>query len=133
MSFEVNEIRVRRRVGEAPSMDRTQERQFHEIHKLDGLTIGSAIHFVMANGPSAGQCRHAVVVRNWSGGKGLGLVNAVVSIDGANDAPSPAGNVAMQMWVTSIRYSEQHEPCTWHWPKEEQLPHFNPYESECQL
>jgi len=72
---------------------------------LHGLTEGRIVHYVLPDGPSAGQHRPAIVVKNWGGGG----VQLQVFTDGQNDG---AENV---VWVTSILHSETKEKNTWHW------------------
>jgi len=74
------------------------------------VAIGSIVHFVRPDGDH----RPGVVVRVWD--KETGLVNTIVFIDGSNDQPEVSGQLVR--WVTSVRYSDQYKPRTWHWPEE---------------
>lgn len=89
---------------------------------------GQMVHYVMTNG----EHRPAIVVRVWRNLDGThaglplleGLVNLQVFTDGANDQ-NPAYSSGMNervatglLWATSVRYSDQHEAGTWHWPEE---------------
>ena len=77
---------------------------------MEGLTEGRIVHYVLPDGPHAGEHRPAIVVKVWTGG----YINLVVFMDGTNDGPGRGGCVE---WATSI----QHDPAptppgrTWHW------------------
>lgn len=77
---------------------------------MDGLTEGRIVHYVLPHGPSRGEHRPAIVVKVWS--KDMGTVNLQVFTDGSNDGENYAAGV---LWQTSIVYSEDKEPDTWHW------------------
>lgn len=73
---------------------------------MDGLTEGRIVHFVMMNGTH----RPAIIVQVWN--KDTGVSNLQVFTDGRNDGDNQEiGTV----WHTSIKYSEEKEPYTWHW------------------
>jgi hypothetical protein len=74
-----------------------------------GLVPGRIVHYVLPDGPHAGEHRPAIVVRVWSE---VG-VNLQVFMDGANDRVSGPGVV----WATSVLYADpaEHKPRTWHW------------------
>jgi hypothetical protein len=76
----------------------------------DGLTEGRIVRYVLDDGPHAGESRAAVVVKVWD--RETGCVNLQVFLDGENDGDSKA-------WVTSVFYSEEHDPRTWHWISKE--------------
>lgn len=81
---------------------------------MEGLTEGRIVHFVMPDG----EHRPAIVVKVWD--KETGYVNLQVFTDGKNDRiPSETQwneEVEKGMyWATSIYYSEDHEPISWHW------------------
>lgn len=89
---------------------------------MDGLTEGRIVHFVMPNG----EHRPAIIVRVWASGPCGGYVNMQVFTDGANDTYSipPGSNESTSLneaiktgiiWRTSICYSEEKTPNTWHW------------------
>src|SRR4051812_37918792 len=82
---------------------------------MDGLTEGRMVHYVLPDGPSAGQHRPAVVVHVWRDIPDYvadGRVQLQVFTDGTNDGGDYAGGL---VWRTSVKYSEEKEPGTWHW------------------
>jgi hypothetical protein len=80
-----------------------------EPRAMPGLTEGRMVHYVLPDGPNAGEHRPAVIVRIWD--HGSGYVNLQVLVDGTNDYPQYNG----LLWATSIEYSEEPRPRTWHW------------------
>ncbi len=78
---------------------------------MEGLTVGRMVHFVIPEKTrNAGEHRAAIVVRVFD--QNSGSANLHVFLDGSNDeAVVPQGNA----WVTSVPYSEEPEPRTWHW------------------
>ena len=74
---------------------------------MDGLTEGRVVHFVT----QAGDHRPAVVVRVWATGR-PGYINLQVLTDGSNDGEWGKANI---VWETSVDYSEEPKPRTWHW------------------
>ena len=94
-----------------------------------GLTEGRIVHFVLDSGRSKGQHRPAIVVRDWK--QENGLVQLQVFTDGMNDdfpaivsgMQSNGEAVSLHMtantiWRTSVHYSDDKEPGTWHWPEQ---------------
>ncbi len=83
-----------------------------------GLAIGSIVHFVLANGRSAGQHRPAVVVRLWGEPTEdyTPTVQLQVFTDGTNDFEHDQAHSGL-LWATSVPYSEEPKPYTWHWPE----------------
>ncbi len=94
------------------------------------LTEGRIVHFVMPNH----EHRPAIVVKVWrvpdsEGPEPImkapdnGLCNLTVFVDGLNDVkPSisemnfdPRNNETLLMRCTSVTYSEDAQPYTWHW------------------
>ncbi|MDD5367462.1 MAG: hypothetical protein PHQ40_00390 [Anaerolineaceae bacterium] len=89
---------------------------------MDGLTEGRKVHYVMPNGKHC----PAEVVRVWGEN---GCSNLQVITDGPNDAPygpteenlfanfgiSPAEVKHGHFWRTSVMFSEEPKPGTWHW------------------
>lgn len=77
---------------------------------MDGLTEGRIVHFVTA----AGEHRPAIVVRVWRDlqERYPGYSNLQVFTDGSNDGDWGRPNV---VWETSVAYSEEPKPRTWHW------------------
>ncbi len=87
---------------------------------MEGLTEGRIVHFVLPDGPNAGEHRPAVVVRVWRLNNAdvaqrppdSGNSNLVVFMDGRNDGDQFAGCIR---WETSVVYSAEPKPRTWHW------------------
>lgn len=75
---------------------------------IKGLTEGRMVHFVLRDGPSAGQHRPAIIVRVWN--KTSPTVQLQVFTDDANDR-CPA-----VMWATSVPFdADGQRPYSWHW------------------
>ncbi|MCI0441325.1 MAG: hypothetical protein L0177_19665 [Chloroflexi bacterium] len=77
---------------------------------MEGLAIGRIVHYVLAEGPSDGQCRPAIIVRVWN--QETGMSNLDVFLDASND-----GGGSLLMWATSISYAKGGLN-SWHWPQE---------------
>lgn len=78
---------------------------------MEGLTEGRMVHFVMPNGDH----RPAVIVNAWKGVsvyQQQGKVNLQVFTDFSNDGKEYESG---RYWATSIPYSEEPKPNTWHW------------------
>lgn len=79
------------------------------------FTEGRIVHYVLPNG----EHRAAMIVRAWKPrqvGGDAGVANLHVFYDGSNDdAVNEQGNA----WVTSVHYSEDPQPRTWHWIEQE--------------
>lgn len=77
-------------------------------------TIGRILHYVLAPGDcraaNEGQVRPCIVVRVWAGEPNC--YNVQVFTDGDNDWEGRGGT----LWKASVRYSEDGEPGTIHWP-----------------
>ncbi len=92
---------------------------------MDGLTEGRIVHYVLESGRSKGAHRPAIVVRDWK--QSNGLVQLQVFTDGWNDEFKDTHLVRIgeqdtvvvisqnTIWRTSVHYSEDKEPSTWHW------------------
>lgn len=93
---------------------------------MDGLTEGRIVHYVLEDVPHKGEHRPAIVVRDWK--QENGLVNLQVFTDGYNDglrehvsaSHSDVGALGVSyaaniLWRTSVHYSEEKEPGSWHW------------------
>lgn len=79
---------------------------------MEGLIEGRIVHFVLPNG----EHRPAVVVRAWRGpNMPLGCCNLQVFTDGSNDGSEYKAGI---YWATSVEYSEDPKPYTWHWPEQ---------------
>ncbi len=81
---------------------------------MQGLTEGRIVHFVMPNG----EHRPAIVVRVWRDlqDRYPGYCDLQVFTDGTNDGPENAAGIR---WETSIQFSKEPQPRTWHWPERE--------------
>jgi hypothetical protein len=73
---------------------------------MDGLTEGRMVHFVAENGAHLA----AVVTRLWNAD---GVVNLNVQMPG--DGDNGSYDSAPVIRRTSVRYSADPEPYTWHW------------------
>ena len=92
---------------------------------MEGLTEGRIVHYVLEDGPSKGQHRPAIVVQDWK--QENGLINLQVFTDGLNDDYTTTYTNRVDdhetailvpqnaTWCTSVHYSEEKEPGTWHW------------------
>src|SRR5579859_1308502 len=72
-------------------------------------TIGDHVLYVLPNGGNKGQDRPAIIVRVWN----ITGVNLQVFTDGHNDGEYYKTGM---IWETSVPYSEEARPGTWHWP-----------------
>lgn len=80
---------------------------------MDGLTEGRIVHYVLPGDyAKPGEHRPAIIVKVWN--KETGSVNLQVFMDGTNDNLYD-GRLAI--WTTSVVYSEEPKPGTWHWPE----------------
>lgn len=98
----------------------------HEDHKATethqgthteqpGIIEGRMVHYVLPDGHSKGQHRAAVIVKTW-GTLPKSAVNLKVITDGFNDyPPDHVSTITGFLWKTSVPYSENKEPGTWHW------------------
>jgi hypothetical protein len=91
----------------------------------EGVIVGDTVRYVMPNGKH----RPAVVVEVWSQLTGVheglpiegGLCNLQVFTDSSNDQDETQSSgynervASGLLWATSVRYSEDHVPGTWHW------------------
>ncbi|HBD19459.1 MAG TPA: hypothetical protein DC063_04795 [Arenimonas sp.] len=83
-------------------------------------TVGRIVHYVLPDGPSAGQHRPAIIVRTWDQPElpFSGTVQLQVFTDGQNDV-APGEPWSATKWISSATYSEEPQPRTWHWPERE--------------
>lgn len=87
---------------------------------MEGLIEGRIVHYVLSDGPHAGEHRPAIIVRVWrvrdaDGNEhppDNGYSNLVVFMDGSNDGDRFAGCLS---WQTSVVFSQEPQPRTWHW------------------
>lgn len=86
---------------------------------MEGLAIGRIVHFVLPSGRSAGQHRPAIVVRLWGTPTAdyTPAVQLQVLTDGTNDFDRETPGADGLLWATSVPYSEEPKPYTWHWPE----------------
>jgi hypothetical protein len=86
---------------------------------MEGLIEGRIVHYVLPNGNSKGEHRPAIIVKVWPTMKESGTVNMLVFTDCNNDVdsrdPQSASYGSGVAWATSVHYSEEKEPRTWHW------------------
>lgn len=80
---------------------------------MDGLTIGRIVHYVFP-GPFGDECP-ATVVGVWQDG----LVNLQLFPDSDNEGKNNQRVRLEDRWRTSIKFSENKGPHTWHWPERE--------------
>jgi predicted metal-dependent peptidase len=71
-----------------------------EVTDMNGLAVGKIVGYVMDQGPSAGDTRPAMIIRDWNTEDGL--VNLLVFTDGYNDFPHEGKPVTL--WETSVVY-----------------------------
>ncbi len=81
---------------------------------MEGLTEGRIVHFVLPDGYSKGEHRPAIIVKVWPQMRESGTVNLLVFTDCTNDFLAGKASEGL-LWATSVHYSEQPEPRTWHW------------------
>jgi hypothetical protein len=91
-------------------------------NKIQAPIIGRIVHYVLADDDTnrsgaPGQHRPAIVVRVWPGEYGNNEcpdgVNLQVFLDGSNDIEPGQPT----LWKTSVEYSDEGKPGTWHWPE----------------
>lgn len=88
---------------------------------MEGLTEGRIVHFVL----DSGEHRPAIVLRVWRMADGTppenGCCNLTVFRDWSNDnipgnfVNATTGQGTALQWSTSVLYSEEPKPGTWHW------------------
>ncbi|MDX2140307.1 MAG: hypothetical protein SF123_19630 [Chloroflexota bacterium] len=81
---------------------------------MEGLTEGRIVHFVLDNGAH----RPATVVNAWKDValyQSEGRVNLLVFLDGENDAEHVGMDAGDTWWRTSVPFSDDKTPGTWHW------------------
>lgn len=78
--------------------------------------VGAEIFYILASGPSAGERRPAVIVKDWGDNK----VNVQVFTDSSNDYPAGTPGSGGTLWATSVHYApaEAKQIGTWHWRME---------------
>ncbi len=86
---------------------------------MQGLTEGRIVHFVLSEGRNKGEHRPAIIVKVWDVHRVDGMIQLQVFTDGSNDflGQGRDGNWFPLLWKTSVHYSEEMEPGTWHWPE----------------
>jgi len=73
-----------------------------------GIIEGRIVHFVLPHG----EHRPAIIVNAWRNAAYVnGEVNLTVFPDWSNDG------LAATEWRTSVPFSEEAKPNTWHWPE----------------
>lgn len=85
-------------------------------NNMEGLVEGRIVHYVLPNGTHAGEHRAAMIVKVWRNGDGTppanGYSNLMLFNDGTNDGVEYGTGPT---WVTSVEYSAEPKPRTWHW------------------
>lgn len=85
-----------------------------QLPPMPGLTEGRIVHYVLPDGPHAGEHRPAIIVKIWD--RHRGYANLQVFIDGGNDIAWPISeHIPGTQWATSVEFSEEPRPRTWHW------------------
>lgn len=86
---------------------------------MDGLTVGRIVHYVLPTGRSAGEHRPAMVVRTWGTPTAdyTPAVQLQVFTDSTNDFEHNQSGANGLLWATSVSYSAESHPGTWHWPE----------------
>lgn len=80
---------------------------------MEGVTEGRNCHYVMHDGNSVGEHRAAIIINAWHGNYGADVrVNLHVFTDFGNDGKQYESG---SYWATSVPYSEEPKPGTWHW------------------
>lgn len=89
---------------------------------MQGLVVGRIVHYVMGPEESRyalGKHRPAIIVETWDNEKSTdtrpsaSAVNLMVFPDGSNDCAGAT------LWKTSVVFSDEKVPGTWHWPERE--------------
>lgn len=80
---------------------------FLKGNSMDGLTVNRNIHYVASDGV----CRAAFVTKVWD--KESGVINLSYLNNGSEDVK--AGIADPVLMRTSVTYSEEPKPNTWHW------------------
>lgn len=97
--------------GPDAAADDTQEAPaLHQSDNPQELSVGRIVHFVAADGK---KIQPAMVVQIW----GNDCANLNVFRDGTNDTQHDSGGSDLVVWKTSVPYSAEKEPNTWHWPE----------------
>jgi len=76
---------------------------------MDELTEGRIVHFVL----ESGECRPAIVVKVWRV-TGPGNIQDPPE-NGCCNLQVFCDSDALGQWMTSVVYSEEPTPGTWHW------------------
>lgn len=84
---------------------------------MEGLIEGRIVHYVLSEGRSKGEHRPAIIVKVWEAHRAQGTVNMQVFTDAQNDFNAVQDGHSGMKWATSVHYSENKEPGTWHWPE----------------
>ena len=79
------------------------------------LHVGAIVHYVLAahDANYSNECRPAIVVKIWDKETGCSQLQVFMDGDGNEYNNDGTPNV---IWRTSILYSQDNEPSTWHWP-----------------
>jgi hypothetical protein len=92
---------------------------------MEGLIEGRIVHYVLPDGPTKGEHRPAIVVKVWRGELAVNsetkqeenmkdtAVQLQVFMDG--DGRGWNDHAPNIIWRTSVIYSDEKRPGTWHW------------------
>lgn len=84
-------------------------------------SVGSIVHYVLEAGIGTGAHRPAIIVRVWEGSGEPALVQLQVFTDGPNDGylgrSADAADAQNTVWRSSVKYSADATPGTWHQPE----------------
>jgi len=86
----------------------------------NNLTPGRIMHFVLDHKTrNPGECRPAIVVRDFGGSNPLASLNMVVFMDGGNDTMQYENDGPLIRWETSVIAAHDVKvKRSWHWPRE---------------
>lgn len=80
-------------------------------------SIGRIVHYVLPAGRHKGEHRPAIIVKIWSVHEYDGSVQLQVFTDSTNDFTHNQDGAHGLLWATSVTYSEEATPGTYHWPE----------------
>lgn len=98
----------------APPPARTPRSRKAASDEPQAASLGRIVHYVLKDGPNAGEHRPGLVVRVWS----PTTVNLQVFHDG-DGTPHLNDGLLNTLWQRSVEFSAEPRPGTWHWPERE--------------
>jgi len=96
--------------------DLKKVREMHECAKeIDRPGPGRIVHYVIAEGPNAGQHRAAMIISAWD----FCPCNLILFRDQIGDEPGGVTPAVLPMHrMECVRHDEaRYQPGTWHWPE----------------